>query len=284
VFEEALQTHWRAAKLTGEHNSAMASGNPSLQTRTEPHGNAAQATSAAVARPFVFESDTFAFPNELVWVYEFDRATGKTKLSRRNPPPTYALHCFVLARSVRQFFYHARFDPTAPALDDGAYYQLIRRITARNPRTVCAPERRVVIPGYDCLRAFSKGREKVLKEACGGAWQCYFLRSHWRMILPVFRWQEAWVAPRLADAVRKGRVPIVHLVRFPQLTINHGIVLYDVAKVETGLRFTAYDPNIPGRPSILDYNTTKRTFFFSANCYWAGGRVDVFQIYHNWLY
>jgi hypothetical protein len=236
------------------------------------------------ARRFVFERDTFAFPNELVWAYEFDLATGKATPYRRDPPPTYAHHCFGLARSVRQFLYHAQFDPAGPALEDGAYHQLVRRVVARNPRKPGAPSRQIVFPGYDCLRVFSKAREQVLKAACGGAWQSYFLRSHWRMVLPVFRWQEAWVAPRLAKAVREGRVPIVHLVRFPQLTINHGMVLYDVDEVETGLRFTAYDPNTPDRPSALHYDAMKRTFFLAANCYWAGGRVDVFQIYHNWLY
>jgi hypothetical protein len=261
----------------------MVLGTPIPRMRTEARGAATPATPAAAPR-FVFERDTFAFPNELVCAYRFDPATGKATMRRRDPPPTYALHCFVLARSARQFYYHARFDPTASAVDDAAYFQLVRQVVARNPRQPCAPNRQIVFPGYDCLRGFSQAREQVLKGACGGAWQSYFLRSHWRMILPIFRWQEAWVAPRLAKAVREGRVPIAHLVRFPQLTINHGILLYDVAEVATGLRFAAYDPNIPERSSVLDYDATQRTFFFAANDYWAGGRVDVFQIYHNWLY
>ena len=262
----------------------MASDNPLLQIWTKAQCSAAQAASIAVARGFVFEHDTFAFPNELVWGYQFDPATGNRTLCRKNPPATYAHHCFVLARSVRQFFYHARFAPTEPAVEDAAYHHLVRQVMARNPRKPCASNRRIVFPGYDCLRVFSKAREKVLKGACGGAWQSYFLRSHWRMILPVFRWQEAWIAPRLAKAVRDGRVPIVHLVRFPQLTINHGIVLYEVAETEIGLRFTAYDPNKPDEPSVLRYDAAKRTFFLDPNLYWHGGRVDVFQIYHNWLY
>jgi len=251
--------------------------NPQIQTE-------APVADTTAARPFVFEQDTFTFPNELVWAYQFDPATGKTTSSRRDPPPTYAHHCFVLARSVRQFFWHARFEPSEPALADAAYHPLVRRVVARNPRSPCAPERRIVFPGYSCLREFSRARENVLKGACGGAWQSYFLRSHWRMILPVFRWQEAWVASGLAQAVRHGRVPIVHLVRFPQLTINHGIVLYEVAAAEPGFNFTAYDPNNPSRPSSLQYDAAKRTFFFAPNCYWAGGRVDVFQIYRNCLY
>jgi hypothetical protein len=247
-------------------------------------GTPTQATLGAAARRFVFDRDTFAFRNELVWAYQFDGATGKMTWRRREPPPAYAHHCFVLARSVRQFFYHARFDLTGAAPDDAAYHELVRRVMARNPRRPCPPNRQIVFPGFDCLRAFSQAREQVLKAACGGAWQSYFLRSHWRMILPVFRRQEARVASRLAKAIPEGGVPIVHLVRFPQLTINHGLVLYDVAEAENGLRFTAYDPNNPAQPSFLEYDATKRTFFFAANSYWAGGRVDVFQIYHSWLY
>src|SRR5258705_348138 len=68
----------------------------------------------AVRRRFEFERDAFAFPNELVWEYHFDEATGATAARRRVPAPDYALRCFVLIRAARQFLYHARFDPPAP--------------------------------------------------------------------------------------------------------------------------------------------------------------------------
>ena len=68
----------------------------------------------AVRRRFEFERDTFAFPNELVWEYHFDAATGTTAARRRVPAPDYALRCFVLVRAARQFLYHACFDPAAP--------------------------------------------------------------------------------------------------------------------------------------------------------------------------
>ena len=62
--------------------------------------------------------DAFAFPNELVWEYHFDAAAGQTRSVRRQPPPRYALRCFVLVRAARKFFYHARFDPAAEPADD----------------------------------------------------------------------------------------------------------------------------------------------------------------------
>lgn len=61
-------------------------------------------------RPFVFGQDTLAFANELVWEYRFDDATGVTTTKARVPKPAYTHHCFVVVRSARQFFQHARFE------------------------------------------------------------------------------------------------------------------------------------------------------------------------------
>jgi len=89
---------------------------------------------------------------------------------------------------------------------------------------------------------------------------------------------------QLVRSVPSRRAAIVHLFRFPQLTINHGIVLYDLAETETGLRFTAYDPNLPGQPAELNYHRAARTFYFPRNHYWAGGGVKVAETYCGWLY
>src|SRR6266481_8908904 len=75
--------------------------------RTEPTGD---------ARRFDFSEDTFAYPNELLWEYHYD-ANGKWTAYKREPRPTYAQHCFVVARCVKQFFEHARFDPRQPVAD-----------------------------------------------------------------------------------------------------------------------------------------------------------------------
>jgi hypothetical protein len=237
------------------------------------------------ARPFRFERDTFAFAHELVWQYRVDAATGAMTTFRSNPPPTYYHHCFVMARAARQFFYHARFEPGMPVMETEDYRRIIRQVVSRNPRQgSAAQEERVPVPGYDGLRGFSRAHEGLLKAECGGAWRSYFVRSHWRMVFPVWGRHQEQTAQRLARSLREGRVSIVHLFRFPRITINHGLVLYGLAESEREIQFEAYDPNIPAHPVKLIYDRALRAFGFPPACYWAGGVVSVVEMYRGGLY
>jgi hypothetical protein len=236
------------------------------------------------ARCFQFDRDTFAYANELVWEYRLDPATGMMTTWQREPPPTYAHRCFVMLRSARQFFYHARFEPDRPVADGPTYRRLVREIVSRNPRRKSVDGARVVVPGYDCLRSFSRAQEPLLKAECGGAWQSYVVRSHWRMILPIGRGHQERMARQLTEALAARQAVVAHLLRFPRITINHCIVLYDLVVNPSGLRFAAYDPNQPSRPTELNYSRADRTFYFPQNHYWAGGRVDVVESYCGWLY
>ena len=231
-------------------------------------------------RPFTFGQDTFAYANELVWEYHFDDATGQVTHSRPLTPPHYTHHCFVVARAARQFFQHARFDPTRPTADDAACRKLIRRVVALSPRRELPEGGKIVIPGYANLFAFSQAREKLLQEECGGAWQSYFQRGHWRMILPMTRGHQEKMARQLTDSLRRNRPPVVHLVRFPSLDINHAVLLFDARETEREIRFAAYDPNRPAQPVELTYDRAARAFSFPRNFYFAGGRVNVYEIYH----
>ena len=234
-------------------------------------------------RRFEFERDTFAFANELIWEYRFDTATGKTSFSRREPKPAYALRCFVLTRAARQFLYHSRFDADRSVADDATYRRLVRKVVSRNPRTPSEPGREKVIPGYASLRQFSKAHEQLLKSECGGAWRSYVLRSHWRMVFPISRQHQARTTGDLVEAIQRGVSPIIHLVRFPELTINHGMVLFDATESSNDVRFRAYDPNDPEKPTELSFDRAARTFLLPANRYWAGGRVNVIEIYRGWF-
>src|SRR5438067_8713701 len=90
-------------------------------------------SSSPSAHRFDFQRDTFAFPNELRWEYFYD-ANGKWTTRNREPKPSYSQHCFVLARSTRQFFLNARFAPQKPLPGEHTYRQLIRRVVSTDPR------------------------------------------------------------------------------------------------------------------------------------------------------
>jgi len=241
------------------------------------------AATAPSIRAFDFERDTFAFPHELVWKYHFD-ADGKMTVSKSDPPPTYYHRCFVMSRATRQFFYHARFEPDSPPADAQTYQELIRKIVARNVRQSCAENERIIIPGFDGLRALSKAHEPLLKASCGAPWESYFLRSHWRMIFPVPMWYRKMMVKKLKASLPKRGLTIVHLFRFPHITINHGIVLYGFNETEQAIEFEAYDPNIPEHPVKLIYEKGTHQFTFAANRYWGGGPLKVMEIYCDWPY
>lgn len=237
---------------------------------------------APIPRPFDFTRDGFAFANELVWEYRADPATGRMNFRPRESKPAYAHRCFVLARAARQFLYHARFEPTQAVADKAAYRRLIRAVMRRNPRKPCAAKDQIVIPGHTGLRDFSSTHEKLLKAECGGAWQSYILRSHWRMIFPISRNHQAQTAAQLAQAVQQNIASICHLVKFPSLTINHGMVIFAAHETGSYVEFSAYDPNDPAQPAKLTFDRATRSFSLPPNHYWAGGAVNIIEIYRSW--
>ena len=236
------------------------------------------------ARRFQFERDTFAFHHELVWKYHFNPATGAMTTYKADPPPTYYHRCFVLVRATRLFFDYARFAPVMLPVDTEMYRKLVHRIISRNPRRAAVESERVIIPGFDCLRSFSQAHEDALKAECGAAWESYFLRSHWRMIFPVPGWFQEKMAEKLKRSLAKRGIALVHLFRFPRITINHGIVLYRFAETGEKIEFTAYDPNIPEHPVTLVYETKRRVFTFAPNIYWGGGVLSVMEIFTDFPY
>lgn len=234
-------------------------------------------------RPFDFQKDTFAYANELTWVYHYD-ANGKWVHQRREPKPDYHQHCFVVARCARQFFQNARFDPTQPIATETTYRQLIRRVVSVDPSHPLDDSKRIVIPGFADLRQFSAAQEKLLKDECGGEWQSYFQRGHWRMIFPISRRSQERTAERLLADLKDNRPPVVHIERFPQLTINHAILIFGAKESEKNIVFSVYDPNKPDSPKTMIFDRATRTFNFPGNDYWPGGRVDVYEIYRTWDY
>lgn len=268
------------ANNLGQTSSPAAPGG----TPGQPAGEDTCAASSQRLRSFQFEHDTFAFANELIWQYRPNPATGAMTTFRTQPPPTYAHRCFVMVRAARQFLYHARFEPGRPAADLETVRRQVRAVVSRSPRKAGLETEGVVITGYDGLRSFSQAQEELLKAECGGAWQSYALRSHWRMVFPISRRHQERTAALLVRAFQENPAPSVHVFRFPQITINHGLLLFGLVETDSRVQFHAYDPNTPGHPIELIYQRADRTFYFPPTHYWAGGKLNVMEVYRNWIY
>jgi hypothetical protein len=239
--------------------------------------------SSVASRPFDFKADTFSYSNQLVWEYRIDPATGKTITSKREPAPTYAHHCFVVLRAARQFFDHARFEPTLSRSTN--YTPIVRKVLARSTRKESSEADKIIVPGYQNLREFSRDHTNLLQRECGGAWQSYFQRGHWRMIFPFTRGHQQRTANRLHADLQNHRPQIVHVVRFPSLAINHALLLYAAETSEDQIRFLAYDPNNADSPTILTFSQADRRFTLPPNPYFPrGGRVDLYPIFSGILY
>jgi hypothetical protein len=236
--------------------------------------------SVSYARPFRFDEDTFIFANELVWAYSTE-PDGTWAAEARKPEPDYSHQCFVLARSARQFFQHARFDPTQPEPDEDRLRALIRRVAATSPRLRVADDERVVIPGFASLRSFSRAHAPLLQQELGGWVWSYVQRGNWRLVLPFTRRHQADTARRLVEGLERNLPPIVHLVRFPHITINHAVLVFGYTETEREISFSVYDPNAPEHAVPLSYDKSTRTFELPRNGYFRGGRVDVYEIYHR---
>jgi hypothetical protein len=240
--------------------------------------------SASVSpRRFDFARDTFSYANGLVWEYRYD-SEGKWITRKREPRPDYSQHCFVVSRSACQFFENALFDPGLPKADTETYRRLIRKVVSTSLRTPLEQTSRIVFPGYPDLRSFSQAHAALLKAQCGGAWQCYFQRGNWRVIFPFSRSHQDHVAQLLEQTLQQKAVAVVHLVRFPQLSINHAVVMFEAKEGPDKIEFLTYDPNEPEKPVTIAFDRSTRTFNLPANAYFQGGRVDVYPIYDRWLY
>lgn len=234
-------------------------------------------------RAYDFERDSFSFANGVVWERPLLASAGAIPPM---PPefaaePGYFHRCFPMVLSSRQFFLHARFEPALPQESDETYRRLIRQVVSRPARGDLADEDPVVIPGYANLRAFSRHRESLLKAEIGGPLESYLQLGHWRMVFPFSRDHQQRATRELLQMIRAGRPAIVHLVRFPVVTINHAVLLYDAVETPEEVRFATYDPNNAQQPLVLTYDRASRRFAFPPSRFFRGGRVDVYEIYRR---
>ena len=241
-----------------------------------------RARPGSTGRMFRFPADGFAFANETLWEYTIDDATGQSSWHTRDPPPAFALRCGSIARAARQFYGAARFDPAAPAADAATYERLVRAVLRTDPRR--PPPTPIVIPGYPDLRTFSAAHDVVVRGALPGARSSYLQRGNWRMIFPFGGRQQEAVAHELLDDLARGWPPVVHVLRFPRLTINHLVLVFAAEETPTRVRFQAYDPNDAERPVVLTFDRTSRTFSYARTRYFPGGVVSAYEVYDGVLY
>ena len=233
---------------------------------------------------FNHPADAVAFRNETEWVYWRDPETGRQRHRRRDKPPTYALRCFVLARMAKAFHRHARFHPSLGRLGHGELRRRVRRVLSRSAWGFSREDERVAIPGWSSLWELSRGEESMLKEEGGGAWRSYVQRGHWRMLLPFARAGQEREARRLAMEAEHGAAPVVHVVTFPALTINHAVVVVEAREDGGKIRFGCYDPNEPETLLEMDFDLGRRSFVLPPTTYFVGGPVNVYEVYRNlWL-
>lgn len=232
-------------------------------------------------KTFRFETDSLSFANELDWVYRADPETGKMSFTHVDPAPDYIHRCFVVVKTAKQFFLHATFDASAPKVDEKTYRELVRKVISLSPRDLKPSEQRIVIPGYANLRSFSADWPALIKDQTGGSWHSYVQLGNWRMILPFPRSGQEETANRLLAEVRSNWPPIIHIVTFPIITINHAVLLYDARETDKTIEFAIYDPNHPEAPGEISYDRASRTFIFPATNYFADGPVNVYEVYHG---
>ncbi|HVK57250.1 MAG TPA: hypothetical protein VM735_00595 [Candidatus Kapabacteria bacterium] len=237
----------------------------------------------SAGRQFRIAEDNLSFANQLKWTYEF-REDGSFIAHDVEPAPERPHRCFPMARATREFFYHARFDPTLPKEDENGYRKLVSEVLSRNSRCPSSPEERIVIPGYTNLFSFSTEHSELVRSEIGGSWRSFYQRGNWRMIFPISDRRERKTAHALFDEVQSGRTPIVHVYRFPDVRLNHGLLVFEAKKEGNEMVFYLYDPNNTTRRGELRFNESKQSFIFERNQYFAGGPVKVYEVYRGLFY
>ncbi len=249
-----------------------------------PAAGCATRTPAVAPAParFEFSADTFAFANELLWSYQPDPETGRLVGRPRDPEPDFTLKCGPMARAARQFHWGARFEPASPLVDEAGYAALVHALFDTDPRR--PPTDRIAIPGYADLRSFSSAHEALVKAALEEIWPNAMQRGNWRLLFPFWPSEQRELSDRMQDELARGWLPIVHLVVFPERSINHLVLVYAAETTKAEIHFSVYDPNLADRPLALTYDRAARTFAYPRTPFFAGGVVKAYEVYDGLWY
>ncbi len=240
-----------------------------------------QPPAIAAPAPLRYPDDTFAFKNETVWNYVGGTVHPETDETR---PRQYTQRCFVLSRSIVQFWKFARFDPALPPLDAAALAARIRQVTERSVwLPALAPKDRIVIPGYHESPRSQRPDDLCLPGQLGLGWPFYFRIGNGVIALWVTRALEDRLNGEIFHDLQMNTPTILWVYRFPSLKMNHVVVVYSGIRDATGYHYHVYDPNYRDRFSHFDYDPKTRTFSFQPVYFFKGGPVTVRSIYRGLL-
>jgi hypothetical protein len=228
---------------------------------------------------FDFHRDTLSFANWTVFTYE----NGRIVSHKNQFGHHYSRRCFVMTRTVEQFYKFARFEPKAAPVDDRELTKRIRNVTRRPPWHDPLPaEKRIVIPGYSNLRELSQKKTDLMQGSIGLGWVVYLRPGNVRMFYLHGKNYQAKTHDKLEQALGNGTFFIAYLSDFPILHINHSVLVYKHSRPRSSDgsdHYLVYDPNHPDRPRHLDWLPAKREFSFEKDDEFAGGFTRVFEVY-----
>ena len=244
------------------------------------NGCAHRLPSKPAARAFDFSTDRLAYANETVWHYENGRAVEVAKNGAKAGDQAYATRCFVVTRCVTQFWKFASFDPKSPPLSDRDLALRIRMLAKIDVWKDPFPaSKRVVFPGYRNLFELSRDQPLILQKNLGQGWPIFVRPGNSPMVFPPSRSHQERTFLELKKSLALNYPVIIWMVTFPDLSLNHSVLVYDSHETKTKTVFSVYDPNDIKKPKNLEYDPAKRTFSFQRTFYFIGGPVDVRTIY-----
>ena len=234
---------------------------------------------AGSADGFNYNRDTLSFANWTVYSYE----NGQIVSHKNQYGHHYSRRCFVMTRTVEQFYKFALFEPKLPRVDEPELTKRIRAVTKKQPwLDPLPPEKRVVIPGYNNLRELSRDKTRLMQGNIGLGWVVYLRPGNARMFFERSKDYQAKTHDQLEQALARHEFFIGYLSDFPILHINHSVLAYkhDRPRAANGDdSYLVYDPNHPDGPRHLKWLAAKREFSFQKDREFPGGFTRVYQVY-----
>lgn len=238
---------------------------------------------AGPASDFRFKQDTLGFANSTVFSYAQGKIVSSRNPATKEKTQRYTRRCFVMSRTVEQFYKFARFNPHAAPLNDDELARRVRIVTHHEPwLEPMSADQRIVFPGYHNLRELSEARTNVLQRTIGLGWPTYARVGNFRMVFQLDHGYQEMTHQAVERAMARKDFFVAFLSDFPTLHINHSVLIYahKSKRARDGTdRYLVYDPNHPDGPRELKWLPANRAFDFQKDEEFVGGFTRVFQVY-----